>query len=313
MDNKYWVQKADMTVQDFVTNGGFLNAEQTRELFEIQIQESVLMRLITTRPMSSNQFEISKLGFTGRVLRGAVENQGLVEADRSKPEAGQTVLTTQEFIAEARVPYSALEDHVTQGTLMTHVRTLLGKAIARDMEDLIINGDTASTDLLLKKLDGFIKQATSNVVVAGGVRLTKSVLKQMRQTMPSEYKRSMGRMAYMTSDNAAIDYGDSLASRATVLGDQKLMNATVLEYNGNPVVPIPLFPENLGGGSDETVALLADPKNAYLGIQRQVTLETDKDISARQWIVVATLKMDAKWAHEPAVVKATGILASAAP
>ena len=50
-----------------------------------------------------------------------------------------------------------------------------------------------------------------------------------------------------------------------------------------------------------------------VGIQRDVRIETDRDISAREWIIVATVRFDAKFTHEPAVVKATEVLASAGP
>jgi len=310
--NQYWVQKADLVVQDFISNGGYLNAEQASELFEIQINESVLLGLITFKPMKAATMEISKLGFTGRVLRGAVENQGLTLAERSAPTAGKTTLSVVELIAEADVPYGALEDHVTQGTLMTHLKNLLGKAFARDLEYLAIQGDTGSADLLLKKLNGFIAQCTSNTFAAGGVRLTKSTLKQMSQTMPSQYYKNSA-MAYFTSKNAVIDYEDSLSSRATPLGDQALVSAGAQPYGGKPVVPVPEFPENLGLTTDQTIVLMCDPKNMHVGMQREVTLETAADISARKWKVVMTAKADFKFAHEPAVVLATGITADAGP
>jgi hypothetical protein len=317
MSNKYWYAKADMEVANFVNDGGYLNDEQTSALFEIPIRQSTLLKLITVKPMKASRLEVSKLGFTGRVLRGAVENQALTEAERSKPDAGKTVLDVEEFIAEARVPYGALEDHVTQGTLMTHVRTLLGKAIGRDMEFVSINGDTTETGvtaeaLLKKKLNGFIKQTTTNTIAAGTVRLTKGLLKQMRQTLPSEFKAAASQMAYLTSDNAVLDYADSLANRATVLGDQKIKDVTNVEFGGAPVIGVPEFPEELGSGTDETVVLYAQLKNACIGLQRQLMIETEKDIKARQWIVVTTVKFDAKWIHEPATVKATGVLSDAA-
>jgi hypothetical protein len=68
-----------------------------------------------------------------------------------------------------------------------------------------------------------------------------------------------------------------------------------------------LFPENLGGGTDETVVLFCDPKNITFGIQRSIRLETDKDISAGEIIMVMSTRWDVKYAHEPAVVKATGV------
>lgn len=309
--NKSWIEKADLAVADIISDGGFLNAEQTEELFEIAIEQSVLMQLATVKPMKASEFEISKAGFTGRVLRPKVESQALAEGDRSKPELGQSVLSVKGFIAEARIPYDALEDHVSQDNLLPEIKRLLGKAIARDIDDNAINGDTASLVNDLTPFDGILKQAVSEVVAAGGVRLTKSVLKQMAQTMPSQYFDE--NMVYITSKNAAIDFSDSLSNRQTEVGDDTLTKATKAHYAGHPVIMVPKFPEDLGGGSDETNVLLLDPKNIWIGMQRQVLIETAKDISAQKWIVVASLKFDVKFAHEPAVVKATGVLASAAP
>jgi hypothetical protein len=136
----------------------------------------------------------------------------------------------------------------------------------------------------------------------------------MVQTLPSQYLRAQKNLAFITSKNAAIDYADSLANRIGVMADNTLTGsliATPAEYAGYPVVPIPLWPENLGMGTDQTVVILGDPKNINVGIQRQVRVETDRDISAREFIVVATVRFAVDWAHEPASVKATGITASA--
>lgn len=316
--NKYWVEKADLKIDDIITEGGFLNAEQTMELFEIEIKESVLLQLGTFKSMKSSEFEIPKMGFTGRVLRAAQEGVGLAEGERVRPALGQSKLSVKELIAEARIPYSALEDHVIDGTLLDEIRRLLGKAIARDIEFIGINGDTTGpqttpNEIALAQIDGFIKQAVTNVVNAGTVRLAKSVLKQMAQTMPSEFFRQRRDLFYASAKNAVIDYGDSLASRATPLGDNTLLTRSDLEYSGMAVMDIPEFPETLGGGNDETVILLTQPKNMWIGQQRQVLMETDKDISTREWIVVVTVKFDVKYAHEPAVVKATSVLADAGP
>jgi len=311
--NQTFIEKADLAVSDLVTEGGFLNAEQAREFFEIMIEDSVLMGLLTVKPMTSPSFELSKMGFLGRVLRGAVEGQGLGDGERVRPNLGKTTLTTVEFIAEVRVPYAAVEDNVAQGQFVPFVMQLLGKAVARDIEDIVINGDTAGGDPVLDKLDGFLKQATSLVVTTGQTRLTKSILKQMAQTMPSQFFRGSQGMAYITSKNAVIDYADSLASRATPLGDKMLVEAADAEYNSTPVIAIPKFPEDLGGGTNETNVLYSEIKNMVVGIQRDVRIETDRDISAREWIIVTTVRFDAKFTHEPAVVKATEVLASAGP
>jgi len=309
--NQTYIAKADLQVANLVNEGGYVNAEQSKQFFELAIQESVLMGLVDVKPMNTPSYELSKMGFTGRVLRGATEGQALSEADRVRPNLAKTTLNTVEFIAEARIPYAAVEDNVSGGSFIPYMTELLGKAIARDIEDVVINGDTLSADTLLSKLDGVLKQAVSIVVNVGGVRLSKSVLKQMIQSMPSAYYRGAKNLGFFTSKNAVIDYVDGLSNRQTPFGDQALTKVAPADYIGLGIVPIPLFPENLGAGTNMTAVLLTDPKNIVIGMQRQIKLETAKDISAREYIIVATLRFDVKFRHEPAVVKATNVLATA--
>lgn len=309
------IQKADMALAD-LTTGGLLVPEQVKKFYEILIEESVLLPLVTTVTMAAPTWELSKLGFTGQVLHPGNEASALAVADRSSPQMGKVQLVAKEFVAEARMSYSVVEDNIENGTLPQTLMRLLAKAVARDIEKVVINGDTATAGstplaLLLATLDGILKQSTSFSVNAGGVRLNKSILKQMVQTLPSQFM-SPG-LAFITSKNAVIDYVDSIASRATPKGDDALVKAAAAEYTGYPVIPIPLFPENLGGGTNQTNVILTDLKNINVGFHREVRIETDRDIMARQLIIVITVRFDVKYSHEPAVVKGTAVLASPGP
>lgn len=307
--NQEYIEKADMVIAD-LTTGGLLRPEQTKTFMSIAIEESVLLGLVTVKPMVSPTFEISKLGFTSRVLRKASADSALPVADRSKPEFGKSTLSSYELIGEVRIPYAVVEDNIQNGSFNDYIISELGKAVARDLEELIIEGDTASGDSYLSTFDGILKQATTRVYDATGSRLNKNVLKIAMQTMPSQFMKNTRGMAFITSKNAALDYEDSLASRATPLGDKALVDQAIASYAGVPVIPIPKFPEDLGIGT-MTNLLFLDPKNIYVGMHRDVKIETDKDIGARQYRVVVTLRVDTKYAHEPAVVKVTNILASA--
>ena len=53
--------------------------------------------------------------------------------------------------------------------------------------------------------------------------------------------------------------------------------------------------------------LLCHPKNLIFGIQRRVTMEFDKNIRARQWIIVVTARVDFQIEETESVVKYTGI------
>ncbi len=306
--NQTYLNKADLAITN-LTAGGLLVVEQAKTFFEIVITESKLLPLVTTVPMNGPTYEIPKIGFSSRVLRRATENSGLGVADRVKPDFDKVTLTTKEYIAEARIPYGVVEDNIERDSFPQVAMNLLGKAVARDMEQVVILGDTLSADTLYSTQDGILKLATTSVVNAGGVRLSKTPLKTMVQTMPSQYRSQ--RLAFITSPNAVVDYVDSLSNRQTALGDDALAKASRAEYNGYPIVDVPLFPENVGTNSNKTNVLLLDPKNIHVGFQRQVRVETARDISSRQFIIVATVRFAVAYAHEPALVKATEVLAVA--
>lgn len=311
--NQTYLEKADISISDLTNSGGLLVPQQAKEFYEIVIEESVVLGMATTIPMAAPTYEISKMGFTSRVLRRAVEATALSLADRSKPELGRVQLISKELVGEARIPYGVVEDNIANGTFNDYAMRLIAKAISRDIEDLVINGDTSSTDPYYVTLDGILKQPVTNVVSAGGARLTKGLMKLAVQSLPSRFLRSQKKLAFLTSKNATIDYVDSLANRQTPMGDTRVVEAAVAEYMGYSVVPVPLFPENLpfNAQNNTTSMLFVDPENIHFGLQRDIRIETDRDISAREFIIVATVRADVRYRHEPATVKVTNILASA--
>lgn len=312
--NKTLLEKADLSLQDLLLDGGLLVPEQAARFVRILIKRSALMGMSTVQPMRSEKSEINKIRFGSRILHAAESAKALPKALRSKPDLSKVTLDTSLFKAEVRLNNEVLEDSIERENLANTVMQLMSGAVARDMEEISINSDTASTDPDLAQFDGILKQASSNLVNAGGVALNKGVLRDMQKSMPSEFLVNRGDMVYLTSVDAEIDYRDSISNRQTPTGDSALgafaASTARIHYTGTPVEAVPLMPEDLGGANDETVALFLDPKNITYGVQRQLRLETDKDVSAGEIIMVMTVRWDVKFAHEPAVVKATGIKVS---
>jgi endonuclease/exonuclease/phosphatase (EEP) superfamily protein YafD len=56
--------------------------------------------------------------------------------------------------------------------------------------------------------------------------------------------------------------------------------------------------------------LITPPKNIIMGVQRQIMVETTRDIRTQQFIVVMSLRIDFVFEEEDAVVKATGLVAA---
>jgi len=126
----------------------------------------------------------------------------------------------------------------------------------------------------------------------------------MLKTLPSEHLRDKRQMRFLTSVDADLDYRNTLAERATAVGDKFLEGDSPVLYSGVPIRPIPLFPEDLGAVNDQTVALLCNPKNIHVGIWRNIRIESARDISEGSLKIVATLRFDVKYAEESGIAKA---------
>ena len=310
LDNRSLLAKADLALADLTTSGGLLQPAQAQKFIRVMINESKIMKEATVSPMKSPKQLIERIRFGSRILRPGSEGAPLPASSRAKPDLFQTELDAKLFKAEVRLNNEVLEDSIERGQLRNTIMTLMAERISLDMDEVIVNGDVSSGDAFLAVLDGILKQATSNVVAAGSVSLTKTPLRDSIKTMPSEFLRNKGALRHYTSTDAELDYRDSLSDRATTLGDANLETERPVMYGGVKVVPIPVFPEDLGGGTNETNILLTDPKNINVGIWRQIRVETDKLVSEGVLIIVATLRFDVKFVHEPATVLTTGITVS---
>ena len=307
LSNRTILEKADLALADLTAGGGILQPAQAQKFMRLLIKESVLMKMATVIPMASPKQQISKIKFGSRILRPGQEGTALGLADRTKPDLTQAELDAKLFKAEVRMSDEVLEDSIERGELRQTIMEMMADAIARDMEDVAINGDTASADPFLATLDGLLKQSTTNVVDAASTALSKDLLRDLLKTLPSEYLRDKKALRFLSSVDADLGYRNTLADRATVAGDRFLEDDTPVLYSGVPVQSVPLWPETLGAGSDQTAVILCNPKNIHVGIWRQIRLESDRDISEGTLKIVATLRFDVKYAEEPGVAKAINV------
>jgi len=307
-ENRDIVQKADFLLADLAP-GGILESAQANRFIQLAIDQSVVMPMMTRVDMNAPKELREKIRYGSRALRKGTEATALPDALRSKPSTSKIELDAQLVKAETHVSFEALEDSIERGTFESTIRATLAERIGLDLEDLAFNGDTTSADSLLKTLNGFIVSATTNIVAGGGATLQRSVLKDTLKTMPSEFRRDKRSLRYLTADEANIDYQDHLGDRATPLGDDQVGAMESRPYHSIQVVGVPVFPTNLGAGTNETVVLMTDPGNMLFGVWRQIRFDTDRDVSAGVYIIVVTARVDFKFAHEPAVVKTTGVVA----
>lgn len=312
--NSELMRKADWAVGD-LSSGGLLSVEQSDTFIRKLLIEPTLLRQVRRVVMSAPQRKINKIQFADRILMPAVAGTALAANTsatnrRSKPTTEQITLTTSELIAEVRLPYDVIEDNIERGNIgqMTDVggsptsggikdtiMTLIAERAALDLEEWSLLGDTGSGDAYLALQDGWIKAITSNVVDAANAPISRALLTEGMKLMPSQYRRNRASLRHFVDQEHEIDYRETIAQRETSLGDAQLQSTAPVYGAGAPVEGVALMPNAKG--------LLIDPMNLIFGIQRQIHIETDKDISARVYIIVLTLRAALKVEEELAAVK----------
>ena len=301
--------KADLALSDLSTNGGLLAVDQADKFIEQLIDTPTLLNEARVYPMNNPSQEINKTKFGSRILQAAEDASGdraihsgsraLTAAKRSKPDTSKVTLNTKEYIAEIRLPYETLEDNIErQGFENTVMRMITGR-VATDIEEMLIQGDTASGDSYLALQDGLLELITSNTVDAASAAMNAQIFTNTFKAMPTQYRRNINDMRFYAHPNVVADYRLALASRQTGLGD------AVITGNADPLVMgVPLRAAAL---MPQANMVFTDPKNLLVGMQRNIRIETDKDIQTREVIIVVTLRAAIQMEEEEAAVKVANV------
>ena len=320
------LRKADLAISDLAANGGELNPEQGAAFIRKLIKQPTLIRVCRVVEMVAPIRKINKIGFGSRILRAATSAVALPQnaanglatglGGRAKPTTEQIELQTKEQIAEVRIPYDVMEDNIERAAVAQNelpntgpaglrqtIIDLIAERAALDMEELGLLSNLTYTNpadsddqAYLSQFTGWLTNANTlgNVYDAANGSISKAIFKQGLKTMPSQYQRNKAALNHFVSVNNETEYRDTLADRGTALGDQMTQGTSPTYAFGSPVVPVALMPETGG--------LYTDPLNLIFGIQRQVSMEFDKDISARVYIIVLTARIAFQIEESQAIV-----------
>lgn len=304
-------RKADIALSNLTSDGGYLNPEQSNTFIRNLIDTPTMLNEIRVYPMSGPTAEINKIGFGSRILRAARQSGGSEDAggnnryvraaDRAKPDLGKISLSTKEVIAEVRIPYEVLEDNIEKGNMAETVLQLIAERAALDLEELIIQGDTAlsGSDAYLGLVDGVLKLTTAHVTDAAGGNASPELWNEMKKSIPTAYRRNLTAMRYYVHPDIESDYRLKIASRGGDLGDALLTG----------VAPLPVFGSKMAGAAmmPTSKALFTNPQNVIFGIQRNIRIEQERDIRSREVVIVLTARVDVKVETQDAIAKATNV------
>ncbi len=306
--NQAFINKADMVVADLAADGGYMPPTSAARFMRLAINDSVIMSQIRVIPLPSPTHRVPKIRFGSRIMRAGSEGTPVPTGDRAKPDTDMIEFAAKKVIAEVDLDEEVVEDNVEGESFKNTVTALMAERTGLDTEELILNGDETDPDPYLATFDGLRIQAATNVVVVGGDTLNQGVLRDIYKKMPKEFRKRKRALRFWTGSNAEVDYRDTLSNRMTTLGDRTLTTDEFATWGVIPVVDVPVYPDELGGDSNETEVLLTDPMNAVVGFWRRIKVRSEYLVRPGIYVVVATMRLDVKWEHEPAVVKATGVV-----
>lgn len=309
------MNKEAMVKGIFPTNIAFTPEEAERFLTNV-VDLSFLKNNARVVMMKKEKKEIRWLGpGTGKVLHPAAT------FDQSKYKTLLTHEKIQLSVEKARgcvvVPDDDLEDNIEGEAFVNHLMDgLIAPKISNEIEEMCIIGDKVSppTDLN-EMLNGWYTLGIDSAAAGDGEVLKKTVVydasadpdpyvaisdadspygwkfkfRRMWDGLHAKYKKLKNDLRYVVSQGVYDDYEAAIAARVTSVGDRALIEGAVLKFKGIPVVAVPLVPEDLGTGSDETFAMLTFYNNFILGLHRSLRMETERsapDEATRFWFSI---------------------------
>ena len=308
--------RADLAIAQLDTNGGLLQPEQSKVFLDMILDEPTILKQARVHRMTAPSVWINRIGFGSRILRAARNTEGMGEeddgsngryvrkADRSAPTTSKIELTSKEIIAEVRIPYEALEDNIEGTSLEAHIMRLIATQAALDLEEWALFADTTTVgDAYMALENGWLKRSSSHVADNLGAGMNPDLVASALLALPQKYLRYLPQMRGFISVANTIRYRQLVSQRQTGYGDAMLQSALPISAHGLQLEGAPMLAaDNVGA-----LGLVTFPKNLVFGIRRDITVETDKDIRSREYIIVLTLRAGLQLDDADAVVKLINI------
>lgn len=303
--------RADIAIADLNTNGGLLNPQQANTFIDMVMEQRTILPQVRVVRMNAPEVKINRIGFGERILRAARQAGGELDAggndryvraaDRAKPSTTQIVLRDSEVIAEVRLPYEVLEDNLEGAALEAHIMRLIAERAALDLEEWALWADTAlaGTDAFIGLQDGWLKRASAHIYGNSSAGIDPDVFTNALLALPQKYLQRLPQLKAFISMANTLRYRQNVSRRMTGAGDSALFGAGPLNANGLALEGAPALAAD--GVGDK--GLITFPQNLLFGIRRDITVETDKDIRSREYIIVLTMRAALQIDDVDAVVK----------
>jgi len=274
-------------------NGGLLNAEQSARFLDYMFDATVIGKVARTVRMRSDTAEIDRMSVGEKLMTLATE--GDETGSNSAVTFSKISLSTKKLRLNWELSTESLEDNIEGPDLEDHIARLMATQAGNDIEDVILNGNTAlSSDNLYKSFDGVVKKAkaSGHVVAGAGAGVSRELFNKALKALPRKYKQRRGDLRFLVGSNLIQDflYANSIGTNQTIpqdIASSVIRGATpglggpagyVAPFAfGIPIVEVPMLKEAQDGTysgetGDHGDIHLTFPNNVVIGIKRDVTV-----------------------------------------
>jgi len=277
-------------------NGGLLNAEQSARFLDYMFDATVIGKVARTVRMRADTTEIDRMSVGEKLMKLATEGDN--DATNAAVTFSKISLTTKKLRLDWELSSESLEDNIEGADLEDHIARLMATQAGNDIEDVVLNGNTAlSSDNLYKAFDGVVKKAKTSgrVVDAAGANISRAVFNSALKALPRKYKQRRSDLRFLSGSNLIQDYlyTASLLGADGSANPQDIASSVIRGQGvqplggpagyvapfafGIPIVEVPLLPEaqtgdHSGASGSHGDVHLTFPNNVVIGIKRDVTV-----------------------------------------
>ena len=274
--------------------GGLLNPEQSARFLDYMFDATVIGKVARTVRMRADTTEIDRIGVGQKLMKLASEADN-TNSGNAAVQFSKISLTTKKLRLDWELSTESLEDNIEGADLEDHIARLMATQAGNDLEDVVLNGNTAlSTDELYKSFDGVVKIAKANghVVAGAGAAITRDIFNKALKAMPRKYKQRRPDLRFLSGSNLIQDYLYSTSQNIQNVNPQDIASSIIRGNEGAlggpagyvapfafgiPIVEVPLLKETQVGSyatptGEHGDVHLTFPNNVVIGIKRDVTV-----------------------------------------
>lgn len=264
--------------------GGQLNPTQQNEFFRLIRTLPGMFSIARFERVDQKQHHIDRLHIGEPITHAVGENDNTQFL--AGPKTSQIEILTRKLKSSWNVTTETLIENIEKKDFEQTLMEGMTSRIGTDLEMLGIQGDINTNALvntpfgrLLRRLDGWdLQTEEAHIVDCGGINVQKSIFAEMIRRMPQQYLADPG-LRWITSKIVEVDWLDTVAERATAMGDAAYTGTAPRPY-GIPMISIPLIPADkslpiMTGTSATVIGNRADAFRIITGVNDGISITVD--------------------------------------